>query len=424
MKIWKIITTTLFPVLFVLPSCTNGLPPFPEVGEAYAVTSGPKEHLLASYFGINSWSPDGRYLSVLETDFTGRLATQKDTAVVALVDLEEGNKLIPIGKTVCWNFQEAAMFHWLPSWGEGYCVFNDCRDGKFVAVILNWKTGEEKIVGRPVSAVDKNGEWAVSINYARLRACRPDYGYDGNGQDPQLDTIWPEDDGLWLVNLRTGEERLLLSVAAARDIMPVISKEDGLAYFCHTIISPDAKRIFFLARTVEGFSNQLETKGYIYDWDTVSLVIDTDGAGLHRCFPDGWKGSHFNWHGNDELAVTACWGGGKSWSHVIFTVGKEQEARHIAPGILDWDGHCIFSPDGNFLSTDGYWNKDGFRSWVLVRLKDEAIISLGRFFVPDGYKEQYSRCDLHPRWRPDGKQIGFNSVHEGSRQVYIRNVKL
>ena len=23
------------------------------------------------------------------------------------------------------------------------------------------------------------------------------------------------------------------------------------------------------------------------------------------------------------------------------------------------------------------------------------------------------------RWRPDGKQLGFNSVHEGSRQVYV-----
>lgn len=33
------------------------------------------------------------------------------------------------------------------------------------------------------------------------------------------------------------------------------------------------------------------------------------------------------------------------------------------------------------------------------------------------------RCDLHPRWRPDGKQIGFNSVREGSRQVYVMDVK-
>lgn len=418
----KRIPAVIFVLALAVACRPQGLAPFPEVSEPYAITRGPGEHLLASYFGINSWSPDGRYVSVLETDFSGRLAERTDTATVALVDLQDGNRLIPISKTVCWNFQEAAMFHWLP-WEDGLCVFNDCRDGKFVSVLLNWKTGEEKIIPYPVSAVDPSGEWAVSINYARLRMCRPDYGYAGDGQDARLDDIWPSDDGLWLVNLRTGDVKMILSIAEARDLMTPITKEDGLAYFCHTIISPGARRIFFLARTVEDFNSQLEKSGHIVSWDTVSLTVNVDGTDLRRCFPDGWKGSHFNWHDDETLAVTACWGGGQCWGHTVFKVGEEEKVRHIAPGVLDWDGHCIFSPDGKFLSTDGYWNRDGYRSWVLVRLEDEAILPLGRFFVPEKYMEQYSRCDLHPRWRPDGTQIAFNSVHEGSRQVYLRDIE-
>lgn len=414
-------TVTLFLTL-ALASCAVSPVPFPEVGEPYAITSAPGEHFLANYFGINAWSPDGRYVSILETDVNGRLPEQTDTAVLALVDLKDNNRLIPISRTVCWNFQEATMFHWLPM-EDGLCVFNDCRDGKFVAVVLNWKTGEERIIPRPVSAVDRSGKWAVSINYARLRLCRPDYGYAGDGQNPEKDKIWPDDDGLWLVNLETGESKLLLSVAQARDKMPRITKEDGLAYFCHTIISPNAKKIFFLARTVEDFQKQLSERGIVYKWDTTSFTYDIETGELRRCFPDGWKGSHFNWKDDETLAVTACWDGGSVWSHTVFKVGEEDKVVHIAPGILDWDGHCNFSPDGNFLSTDGYWNKDGYRSWVLVRLEDQAIISLGRFFVPEDYKEQYSRCDLHPRWRPDGSQLGFNSVHEGTRQVYLRDVK-
>ena len=410
---------TIFLLLF--GACSEAPTPFPEVGEPYAITQGPEEHLLANYFGINAWSPDGRYVCVLQPSFTGRLPEQTDTAVVALVDLEDNCRYIPISHTTCWNFQEAAMFHWL-AWEDGLCAFNDCREGRFVTVLYNWKTGKERLLPRPISAVNVSGEWAVSINYARLRLCRPDYGYAGQGQDPLDSEVWPENDGLWLMNLKTGEERLLLSIAEAKELMPEITSADGLAYFCHTILSPDAGKVFFLARTVQDFKTQLSTRGYVYNWDTVSLTINTDGTDLRRCFPDGWQGSHFNWKDNQTLAVTAKWDGGECWAHTVFTVGEEGKVRHLAPGIMDWDGHCVFSPDGKFISSEGYWNKDGYRSWVLLRLEDEAILSLGRFYVPQEYKEQYSRCDLHARWKPDGSQLAFNSVHEGSRQVYLRDV--
>jgi hypothetical protein len=27
-------------------------------------------------------------------------------------------------------------------------------------------------------------------------------------------------------------------------------------------------------------------------------------------------------------------------------------------------------------------------------------------------------CDLHPRWKGDGTMVAFDSIHEGSRQIY------
>jgi len=61
---------------------------------------------------------------------------------------------------------------------------------------------------------------------------------------------------------------------------------------------------------------------------------------------------------------------------------------------------------------------------MVLRMSDQAVLPLGTFFVPEIYRGGlYWRCDLHPRWRPDGKLLGFNSLHEGTRQVYVIDVK-
>ena len=105
----KRLSIILAGLVILLNSCSESLAPFPEVGEAYAITKGPQDHLLANYFGINAWSPDRRYVCVLGVDFTGRLPEVTDSATVALVDLADNNRYIPIAKTVCWNFQEAVI---------------------------------------------------------------------------------------------------------------------------------------------------------------------------------------------------------------------------------------------------------------------------------------------------------------------------
>jgi hypothetical protein len=104
--------------------------------------------------------------------------------------LENGNRFIPVTTTVCWNFQEAAMAHWM---NDDEIIFNDVRDGKFRAVVMNWHTKKERVLPMPVSAVSEDRTWAVSVNYARLSLLRPDYGYAGPGQDAREDVTWPED---------------------------------------------------------------------------------------------------------------------------------------------------------------------------------------------------------------------------------------
>lgn len=389
---------------------------FPKYSAPRAITSGPKDHLFASYYAINAWSADGRYATVLETDVKGRLATENDVAVLGVVDAEDNNRFVPLTETRCWNFQEATMAHWLATAPQTRFIFNDSVDGKFVSVVFDMTNKTRRVVPYPVSAVSPDGKWAISINYARLRLTRPDYGYGGNGQDARRDVTWPADDGLWLVNLESGEAKLIVSIASVRDRMPQVKDPKALAYFCHTVFSRDGSKVFWLARSVENLSDQQVVRR----WETTAFTCNRDGSGVRRCFPDGWGGSHFNWLDGDRLMVTAKFEDAV-YSHVLFTVGKSDYVR-LGGGLLDFDGHGVFSNDGKWMATDTYPDKLGERKLMVLRMSDQAILPLGTYFVPEIYRETYSRCDLHPRWRPDGKMLGFNSVHELSRQVYVIDI--
>lgn len=406
-------------VAVVLLALYGRAEPFPKYSAPRALTHGPKEHLFASYYGIDSWSTDGRYALALETDLRDVLPTKSDVAVVGVIDTTDNNRFVPLTDTRSWNFQEATMAHWLPptSSGAQSFIFNDLVDGKFVSVIYDMATKQRRVVGMPISAVTSDGRWALSINYARLRLTRPDYGYDGGGQDARSDTVWPEDDGLWLLDLKSGEARLIVSIAAVRDRMPQVKDPKAMAYFCHTKFSRDGSKIFWLARSVENVAGQKVVR----KWETTAFTCDRSGENVRRCFPDGWGGSHFNWLDGARMVVTAKYRD-TLYSHVFFTVGKSDYTR-IGKGVLDFDGHCVFSDDGKWMATDTYIDKLGERKLMVVRMADQAILPLEISFVPEIYRPTYTRCDLHPRWSRDGRMLGFNSAHEGTRQIYVIDIE-
>lgn len=376
---------------------------FPKVSEPVQITPNGKEHLFASYYGINSWSRNERYVTVLETDLKYKLPDENEPATLGLVDLTT-SRFIPLAETRAWNFQQGCMSHWLNTSPDSLIIFNDLRNGKFISVIMNVHTKEEiKTSPYPVSAVSPNGKEAISINFSRIRITRPDYGYGGNGQDAGDSIQFPEDDGIFLVNLETGEAKLIISVARIKEMVPEVP-EGGIEYFNHTLFSREGSKIFWLARAIP-------------DRNTTAFTANRDGTNVRRCFPDNWGGSHFDWLDDNQLMVTAAYEG-KQYAHVLFTIGQ-QNYKRLGNGLLDYDGHGTFSPDGKWMVTDTY-PSSGMREQkiYLTDMRTEAVLSLGRFTEPKKFSG-YWRCDIHCRWSPKGDMIGFNSTHSGSRQVYV-----
>ena len=381
---------------------------FPQISAPIQLTDNAHEHLFASYYGINSWSRNERYATVLETDVKFRIPTAQDTATLGLIDMRT-HQFMPLAKTTAWNLQQGCMAHWLATNPDSVIIYNDKRNGKYVSVILNVLSRKElKVIPYPIAAVSHDGKEALSINFSRLRITREDYGYAGEGQDPKSTIPYPEDDGISLINLQTGKAKMIVSLKQLRQMVPEITSNTGIEYIGHVLFSKADSKIFFLARAIPV-------------WNTTAFTINKDGTGLLRCFPDNWGGSHFDWLNDQELMVTTVYDA-KQYSHVLFKPGTNNY-RKLGGGKLDYDGHGTFSPDGKWMATDTY-PATGTRNQTiyLLNMQTDSVLALGNFPEPAAYTGGW-RADIHCRWSPKGDLIGFNSAHNGSRQVYMMKVK-
>lgn len=98
---------------------------------------------------------------------------------------------------------------------------------------------------------------------------------------------------------------------------------------------------------------------------------------------------------------------------------KTTEFEIIDDGVLDiyGDGHPSYSPDKRWIVTDTYPDK-ARTSFLIVfdPVKEKAIIP-GEFPSPWKFYGA-NRCDLYPRWSPDGTKMSIDSVHEDFRNSY------
>ena len=379
---------------------------FPENIKIRAVTSGPMHHFASAYYHTCSWSASERYLLCLETDITDHNPTENEPAALGMIDLET-EEFIPLAKTHTWNFQQGTMQHWLGTSPDSLIIYNDLRNGKFVSVILNVHTKEERVINRPVSAVSNNGKTAVSLNFSRLHITRLGYGYAGEGDDPKLDVTYPSDDGLFIIDLETGESRLIVSLADIYALAPPTPEIEGpQLWINHTLFNLDDTRIFFMARTQKPGGSR----------KTAAFTVRFDGSDLRCILPFGWGASHYDWLSAEKIMVTTNYQG-KIMSHLLFTDGRE-DYRMLGAGLLLRDGHGAFSDDEQWMATDSYPDELRMRTLMLLDMENDSVLPLGRFYVPPVYTGAH-RCDLHPGWNHKGNKICFDSVHENTRQVYL-----
>ena len=378
---------------------------------ALPLTRGPKHHFFG-YYNIQTWDSTGKYVLCLETTFQDRLPEEKDTAVIGMVEFET-REFHPLTETHAWNLQQGCMLHWLPTAPDRKIIYND-RDseGRFVSVVLDVFTGERRVLPRAINGLGHDGRHALSLNFGRLRANRPVTGYAGP-PDPYADQPHPADDGVFVMDVETGESELLVSLEQVYEYhgRPAELREPSL-WFNHTIYNTDDTRFAFLSRwrSVPDFSVR---------FNDGLFVANADGSGLKFLIGYGYV-SHFDWY--DPQVMLAWTNIDDQGNHYYLLDVDTGKYEIIGKDVLTVDGHCSFTQDRRWFLTDTYPDENRMQTLKLWNLEEEREVVLGRFYAAPQVTGPI-RCDLHPRWDRNDEWVCFDSVHEGTRQVYVLDAR-
>lgn len=354
------------------------------------------------YYDKTPWSWDSRYYLVHLFD-----RRYQDKMAIAVYDRDSTGLRI-LDYTQSFNFQQGAMLRWLNS--QDYrIIYNAVEDGRLIARITDAASGDRiKDIPMPIQTVNSQGTEALTLNYKRLDKIRPEYGYRADVMNFHHDMSY-EEDGIWRLDLTTGESDLIISLAQLIDMSPQESMRGARHKINHIMYSPLDRRFVFMHRWLKGRKK-------------LSRLYTADGDGSEICcLADDGLVSHYCWV--DEHWLVA-WMRKKPLGDRYFLL-KDRSAQFsvLGDGVLDelGDGHPSIHPNKEWLVTDTYPDRSRIRQLVLFNLRTGKKVVVGRFFAPWRYDGPY-RCDLHPRWGPDGTRVSMDSAHEGFRNTYVVDV--
>lgn len=422
---------------------------------------GPGHHFFG-FHDVCAWNNAGDKVAALRVSVIDRPPSGTDVAEAGFID-EAFGTFTPLVETTAYNFPQGARQLWSPHGGFWVNVRVDDHWG---AVRVGENGTRLQTIGQALYAMSTDGAIGWGLNFARLNRLAG-YGYTGLADRTSSEAA-PEFDGIWEVDLVSGATRLLVSI---RDVAAASAGQigEGHHYVTHMVPSPSNHRLLFLHRYWLGDGGLHHRL----------MSVRTDGTDL-RCHAEGVL-SHFDWRDNQRVVIWGRAGArvdrlrrhpllqvpgvrplaGLAKRFIKQAAGNREALRMhfleidlednsavpLWPEILEKDGHPMFCPfDRQWLIVDTYPDRDGVRSLSLLNVETGRVVVAGSYPMlrsrPDTSRLQETfehiephlvksvgaedlafwrsglHCDLHPRWKSDGTAACFDSIHEGTRQMY------
>lgn len=353
------------------------------------------------YYDKSPWDATGRYMLCNRVKNAYLRPDNNDEAQLVLIDTRDNNRVSVIATTHTWNVQQGCMLQWLGPDYESRVIYNDFRNGKLCAIILNIRTREERELPMPVYSVAANGCFALTLDFFRLHRLRPGYGYC-NLPDTTAEDNCPDKPCIWRMDLTTGSCVPLATYVDLASFEPSVSMNGAKHKVNHLMISPDGNRFMLLHRWFVG------TRKY-----SRLITGSLEGGELYNLLDDGYV-SHCYWKNESEIITFAEKKGyGRGY---LLLKDKTTKCQRLWPFLIG-DGHPSYAPDGRVV-TDTYPDRHRIASIYVLSEQQTVAMPLAKVFTPFRYDNDV-RCDLHPRWNRDGSQICFDGAFEGKRALYV-----
>lgn len=351
------------------------------------------QHVFCGYYDVCPMTTQGSVLA-----HAVRCGANPERDALAIV-CHDGARWAHLGETHAWCWQQGARLRWHPcdETTVGYNTLKGHRWQRLDGTV-------EDMVGRPLYDVSGDGRWGLTLDFGRLQALRPGYGF---GACDDLDEAAPG--GIELVDLRDHSSREVVSL----DELATSVKAPGARHYVnHLSFSPDGRRFLF-------FHLWLDSVGQRH----AQAWVQEMGDGQRRAVTDaGERVSHYGWSGN-RLLLTVTEAGGR----LVYRLLDLDDASHtvLLPEVLTMDGHPGVRPGraggaggaerADQWITDSYPDRYGEQRLLLI---EGGCRVLGGFYAPLRYHGE-RRCDLHPRWSPAGDRLIIDTTLSGVRSVGI-----
>ena len=382
------------------------------VPPARVITRGPRHHWFG-YYDKLQFDSTGRYVLGMQVAFEHRSPRADDVIRVGMVDLQSGDQWIDLGESRAWCWQQGCMLQWVPG-SRSEIIWNDRVDGRFVSHILDVVTRRRRMLPHPVYALSPDGCSAVTADFRRIGDVRPGYGYNGLA-DPYADDLAPAESGVFHVDLKTGNSRLVISLADMARRGPIPNQQLGIKhYFNHLLYSPDGSRFIALHRWRYPNGRRL----------TRLITARPDGSDVRIVIPNGYA-SHFIWRDKDHiLAQSKGWLEESDWNNFLFEDREGGTVHAVGHGVLDPSGHLSYLPGAEWILNDTYpQGPDRMQTPHLFHVGSRRRTDLGKFHLPAIYTGEW-RVDTHPRFSRDGSFVCIDAPVEGQgRQLHLIDIR-